>query len=116
MNTHQMSKKDLFQFLVANQKMFVFFFCVIFGVIAQESYQMLKNEKSTIKKFLPKSVVALFVCLLASGFLQESEFLNKYHPWVIMALAFLHRPASDWIMTDLLPFLSKQLIKRKEDE
>ena len=115
-----MSKKDLFQFLVANQKMFVFFFCVIFGVIAQESYQMLKNENSTIKKFLPKSVVALFVCLLANGFLQESAFLNKFYPWVIMALAFLHRPASDWIMTDLLPFLSKQLIKnqktKKEDE
>lgn len=119
MNVHRMSKKDLIEFLTANQKMFVFFFCVLFGVVAQESYQMLKNEGSTVKKFLPKSIVALFVCLLASGFLQENEFLNKYYPFVIMGLAFLYRPASDWIMTDLLPFLSKQLIKNqkpKEDE
>lgn len=120
MTYHRMSKKDLIEFLTTNQKMFVFFFCVLFGVIAQESYQILKNEnRSTIKKFIPKSIVALFVCVLVSGFLQENKFLNKYYPFVIMGLAFLYRPASDWIMTDLLPFLSKQLIKnqkQKEDE
>lgn len=118
--TFLMNRTVLIDFLLANQKAFVFFFCVLFGVISQESYQMLKNEKSSIKKFLPKSVVALFVCLLVGGFLEGNEYLNKYYPYIIMLMAFLHRPASDWIMKDFFPFLSKQLIKNvknnKEDE
>jgi len=115
-----MSKKDLIQLLIENQRIAIFFFCVLFGVVAQESYQILKNENTSFKKFLPKSIVALFVCMMVSGFLQENELLNKFYPFVIMAMAFLHRPASDWMMTDLLPFLSNQLVKgqknKKEDE
>ncbi len=118
-STALMSNGLLIDFLQANQKAFVFFFCVLFGVISQESYQMLKNENSSIKKFLPKSVVALFVCLLAGGFMEGNPYLNKYYPYVIMLMAFLHRPASDWIMKDFFPFLSKQLTKNTkptEDE
>lgn len=109
-----MSKQELIEFLMTNQKGFVFFFSVLFGVIAQECYQMIKNESMTFKKILPKAIVAIFVCFLAGGFLAETDILKNFYPHAMMLMAFLHRPLADWLMKEFLPYLSKSILKKGE--
>lgn len=112
----KMNKYELTNFLIANQKGFVFFFSVLFGVVAQECYQMIKNEAVTFKKVLPKAIVAFFVCFLAGGFLAETDILKNYYPHAMMLMAFLHRPVADWIMNDFLPYLSKSIVSKNKDQ
>lgn len=106
-----MNKNALVIFLVENVKYFVQFFCVIFGVIAQESYQVLKKETYKFNKILFKLILAWFVCLISTPFIMEHEILKKYFPFVIMLLAFWHRPAGDFIMKDLFPMAASFIVK-----
>lgn len=107
-----MNKSEIMDILVTNQKGFVFFFSVLFGVVAQECYYVLKNDSMTFKKMLPKAIVAFFVCFLAGGFLAETNILKNYYPHAMMLMAFLHRPVADWLMSDFLPYISKQFLKK----
>lgn len=116
MQSNKMNKHAFLELLIANQKGFVFFFSVLFGVVAQECYQLIKNESMTFKKVIPKAIVAFFVCFLAGGFLAETDILKNYYPHAMMLMAFLHRPASDWLMTELLPYLSRSILKKGESE
>lgn len=111
-----MNKEELVSFLVTNQKGFVFFFSVLFGVVAQECYQLMKHRATTFKKVLPKAIVAFFVCFLAGGFFAEADIFKNYYPHAMMLLAFLHRPIADWIMKDFLPYISKSILNQKKGE
>lgn len=106
-----MDKSTLITFLIANGKWFVQFFCVLFGVIAQECYQVLKDDNYKFKKVLYKLVLAWFVCLILGSFITDSQALKKFYPIIIMALAFLHRQGADWIAKDFFPILKEILLR-----
>jgi hypothetical protein len=111
-------KYSLLDFLQGNGKYFVQIFCVAFGVIAQECYQILKQDKYEFKNVIPKLVLAWFVCLLFGAVIEQNKTLNQYYPFLIMALAFVHRRAADWIMNDFFQFILKYLNNKntKKDE
>jgi hypothetical protein len=117
-NNKQNMKYNLLDFLQGNGKFFVQFFCVAFGVIAQECYQILKHDKYKFKKVIPKLVLAWFVCLIFGAFIEQNNFLNNFYPILIMGLAFVHRRAADWIMNDFFQFVLKYLNNKnnKKDE
>lgn len=102
MHCRRMTTRDLVDFLIANQRHFLLLFCVFFGVVAQESYQSLKRGRTEIKLFLPKVIVALFVCIIIAGIIEGTDY-ERYSAYIIMLFAFLHRSAANWIMKDLLP-------------
>ncbi len=104
-----MNKLTILNLLEPYGKFFVQFFCVLFGVIAQECYQVLKHDNYKFKKVLPKLVLAWFVCLIFGSFITENKILNKFYPIIIMALAFVHRKAADWLMNDFFQFALKYL-------
>lgn len=116
MKSKTMNRQQLIDILIANQKAFVFFFSVLFGVVAQECYQLIKNEAMTFKKILPKAIVAFFVCFLAGGFLAETDILKNYYPHAMMLMAFLHRPVADWLMNEFLPYISKSILKKGDPQ
>lgn len=100
-------------FFLSNQKHFIFFFCVGFGVLANESYHILKEESYQIKNILYKFIVALFVCLTIGQFFKN----ELYYPISIMILSFGYRPAIEFIIKDFLPFMLKKITNNnKSDE
>lgn len=100
---------DLFvEFLISQQRAFVFFFCVSFGVFAHESYQILKDEAYKIKNLMAKLVLALFVCTVIGSQVDN----QKIYPFAIMLLAFVHRPAADWLFNEALPNVLKQVLEQ----
>ena len=116
-NIELMDKSTLLTFLSDNGKIFVQFFCPIFGVLAQESYQALRDDNYKFKKVIPKLVLAWFVCLVFGSLITEDSFLNKYYPILIITLAFIHRRAADWLMNDFFNFFLKYInSKTKKDE
>ena len=92
-------------------RLFLFIFCVLFGVIAQECYQTLKNDTYKFRKVLPKLTLAWFVCMIIGGLLNENPFFTKYYPFIIMLFAFIHRICADWIMTDFFPLIKEIIIR-----
>lgn len=106
-----MNKTNILAFLNSTGTLFVQIFCPIFGVIAQECYQVLKNEAYKFKKILPKLVLAWFVCLVCGTLIEQSDFLIKVYPILILVIAFSYRKAADWIANDFFQFLLDYLNK-----
>lgn len=104
-----MTNHTLFDFLNTYGKLFVQVFCPLFGVLAQECYQILKIENYKIRNILPKLVLAWFVCLIFSAFVADNKFLNSKYPYIIMLIAFCYRYAADFLVKDLFPFALKYL-------
>lgn len=100
-------------FFLSNQKDFIFVFCVSFGVLANESYQRLKNDAYQIKNLFYKVIVALFVCLTLGRFFKN----EPYYPVAIMLLSFGYQIAIEFIIKDLVPFMLNRITnKSKSDE
>lgn len=104
-----MVKYNLLDFLQASGKFFLQFFCVLFGVVAQECYQILKHDNYKFKKVIPKLILAWFVCLIFGTVIEASKLLNQAYPILIMGLAFVHRRAADWLMNDFFQVILKYL-------
>jgi hypothetical protein len=112
-----MNNVNLLDFLNSNGKVFVQIFCPVFGVVAQECYQILRDDRYKFKKILPKLVLAWFVCLIFGTVIGQNKFLNNFYPIIILALAFVHRRAADWLMNDFFQFILKYLnSKNKKDD
>lgn len=106
-----MNKNNLFDFLNSYGKLFVQVFCPLFGVLAQECYQILKIKNYKIKNILPKLVLAWFVCLILGAFITESTFLNKFYPYIILLIAAGYRIAADFLFKDFLPTIFQIVLK-----
>lgn len=104
-----MTKSDLLSFLTANGKLFVQLFCVPFGVLAQECYQVLKNDNYRFRKVIPKLILAWFVCLIFGTVIGQVKSLTDLYPVLIMAFAFVYRNAADWLQKDFFQFILKYL-------
>lgn len=99
-----MNKAELLHLIASNKRLFVLFFCVLFGVITSESYAILKQKKGArFRHILPKLVVALFVCALCTPVIDGFKLNDKFYPYVIMLAACVSMPLLDWLILELIP-------------
>lgn len=99
-----MDRKDLLELLASNKRFFVLVFCVIFGVIAGESYKILKfPTEPKFRKVLPKFIVALFVCFLSTPIVEYLGWDKKYYEYCMLAIAAMAMPIFEWSINILFP-------------
>lgn len=95
--------------MATNKRVLVLFFCVLFGVIGVESYNMLKQKAGSFKLILPKIVVALFMCTICTPILEymvaHFNLKSGVYPYIIIGLAAVSMPVMDWVLLDFLPSL-----------
>lgn len=111
-----MNNKELFDLLMTNQRIFVLFFSVLFGVLAQEAYYIQKKEGYKPKNVKSKTILALFVCTLIGGIFKRNSLMNDFYPYIMMLLAYCHKMAAQWIMNDGFNFLISFLTRNKQDK
>lgn len=99
-----MDKVTFLALLVANKKFFVLIFCVLFGVVSGESYNVLKDSnRPKFKNILPRVIVALFVCSITTPVIDYFTLLNRYYPYCIITISCVAMQLMDWFIVDLLP-------------
>lgn len=110
--------REIIYFLITYQKWFLFFFCVVFGVIGKESYLKLKVDNYDIKNIGYKFVVAFLVCFPVKELAIYYRW-DRWEPYIVMFTSCFHVLIMDWINKDLFPMLLKGLanvINKKIDD
>lgn len=101
-----MDKKDLLELIASNKKFFVLVFCVIFGVISAESYNILKfPDRPKFRKIFPKLIVALFMCALCTPITDYLKIKSEYYPYCVLGISVISFPLLDWCINVLFPVL-----------
>ena len=101
--------KDIINFLVIYQKWILFFFCVVFGVAAKESYQKITIQGYQITKIGYKFVVSFLVCFPVKEICEYMGWI-RWQPYIIMFCSCFYEIIMEWVAKDLLPALQKVAI------
>lgn len=103
---HAMNRNELLAFISANKRVFVLIFCVLFGVVSGESYNILKNpNRPKFKNMLHRIFVAGFVCFVSTPIYDYFKSIKDYYPYFIMVLAAIAMQVMDWFISDFIPML-----------
>lgn len=107
-----MEKIDwIFNFLLKNPFYFVFPFCIIFGVLANESWLKLKYpDRNFYEGLFLKFIVSTFVCILVHSIYSWRKYDKEYEYLPLLLASFLYSYIVNWINTSLFPILTKLFV------
>jgi hypothetical protein len=108
----KMKEQEVMNLLPYVQRYGVLFICSIFGLLARESYDCLKNENYQFKKAIPKMILGFFVCIVTLPFLENIETIKKTFPIPALLISFMYMSIANFISTDLLPFFINKYAKK----
>lgn len=104
--------KDLIDILPILQKYGVLFICSLFGFLARESYNCLREEEYKFKKVIPKVTLGFFICIVTLPFLEEISIVKRTFPIPILLLSFMYMDIANFINKDLITFLVERYSKK----
>lgn len=111
MHAQKMEKYETIQLLLTFKWIFIFVFCTGFGVLANESFLILKNpgHKKWHNIFL-KLYVAVFVCILVHGVYTFKGWDPNFEYIPLLLASFLHQQVILWLRYTFWPMVSKLIV------
>lgn len=101
-------KQHLSEVLLNLQWGFVFMFCTVFGVAANEALVRIKtNSSARMSNIHAKVILALFVCYLAHNIYEYYGYDKRFENAFIALCAFLHYPIASYLRKEFVPMLVK---------